>query len=273
MQKRNFLTFASLLLASLSLCNSPAFSQETLALEKLSLTPTADSAFELGYLRADIFSDGSIGLHGRMELNVNNREGYYRLIVDVEKETYKAVPLTEAEKKALLTRTETGSKSLNALRSPEDSNPSMRAFPLVTYYTATLNLLSEDPINVDLCKTTGNLSWYDNGSTVTATTGNPIFTPYNPTAAGTHWFLESSYAYFLYPVGTPVASNRAWAGATYYNWDFPPADEKTSVDHWVSLEFFPMLPNGVVGYYDFDYLAYGQTSYAISTTFSWNLTY
>jgi hypothetical protein len=250
-------------------CVSESNAQSAKQQEKITLTPSKESKLELSTIAAYVNEDGSIRLKGKMELNTNKPEWYYNLVIDLKRETYTATPMTDSEKLRKFGRRN------NEIASLVDNewSDTKQAAQLVTYYTATLNLLSEDPIQIDLCKTTGNVSWYDNGSSVTATTGVPTFTAFNPTVGQTHWYLQNSYAYFLYSLGTPVSSNTAWAGATYYNWDFPPADQKTSVDHWIALDFFPKQANGTVGYYDFDYLAYGQTNFAIFTSFSWNLSY
>lgn len=252
-----------------------AYAQSPVSLAQISLTPTTESKFELLSIEAEIFEDGSVRIHGKNELSIHNPQGLYHLDVDITNATYTTTPYTAAEKVEFEARNNTNRKSSSALTFSDETNQA--AFTrttqaLATYYTAYLYLLSEDGVWIDLCQTKGTVSWVDNGVSVTATTTSAVFTPFNPTAAFTHWFLESSYGSILYGGGIPQPYNRAWAGATYYNWDFPPVDEKTSIDHWISLEFFPKLPNGIVGYYDFDAFTYGQNEWFTRHTFSWNLT-
>jgi hypothetical protein len=131
-------------------------------------------------------------------------------------------------------------------------------------YSAEINILTEDPPNLDLAKTYAWISW-SKSSTGTIVAGNKKLTTWsaNPSPLGTHWY---TYAAYFNPTSYDDLNRtmRQSFNVSYYNYDFGSKDKATWVYHNASIEAYA---NGGFYYY-IEYSHTGDFSYFLDTTVS-----
>lgn len=142
--------------------------------------------------------------------------------VDTNKKTYKAV-------KTLLAEEATNHDVVDGPITPN-------AF--TTTYNRTLGIVTQDPINIDCCKSWLKLTWtvdldYNRVISYSRTKGQ---WDGQPTAGLTYWYLD--YHNFG---SSGYTSSRAYtqSSAKHYNYDFGNINLATYADHWIYIEGYP----------------------------------
>lgn len=89
-------------------------------------------------------------------------------------------------------------------------------------YTATVRVVTDDPLGVDVAETTHKLTWDVHADeTVSYNWRSVGCWAANPSPFGTHWFVDSCS--FI-------------AEGTSHNWDFGDDTKATYADHWSKIQ-------------------------------------
>ncbi|SDK20578.1 hypothetical protein [Sediminibacillus albus] len=107
--------------------------------------------------------------------------------------------------------------------------------PAATTYTGWVKAITDDPVGVDLTRTTLNFSWYDYGSTVGHRSSSLSTWAANPSSLGTHWYVSDRWksSPYLYYSNQKL---RVEGTGDYYNYDFLDNDKITEVDHYIKVD-------------------------------------
>ncbi|KXY82737.1 MULTISPECIES: hypothetical protein [Bacillus] len=102
----------------------------------------------------------------------------------------------------------------------------------ISNYTAWVQATTKDPLNISLCTTRTQLSWENDGTTLTFQQHS--LTPWAafPSALGTHWYIDTS-TLFEPVIGNGNITQKGYAG--YYNYDFGFPNRKVEAKHWITI--------------------------------------
>jgi len=146
---------------------------------------------------------------------------YYHLEIDFKAKTYKA------------TRKEVPSDWLKGQSGKSGSGGTMAAIAPGSWY-AEVNLITEDPLQIDLATTKNYVFWttYSDGSMLIRNAYGTC-TSYDGTGQSppvdTHWYIQSCTGYYSTPWAQQVNSS-------YYNWDWGYDDRATTTAHMLKIQ-------------------------------------
>lgn len=234
--------------------------------KRAALSASSLSDIELPRLDALTHESGKVTLRGGHDLNPGGGDLAYHLTVDIANGTYTATPYTPEELRAMnarnnlkriLDRIVSLDRVTSELNRSKKSQPQMNMLSTV-YYSIGFSITTEDLPQWDLARTTAAVAWADDGSTVKATYANATFFAEPLSPIYTTWYVGSTSAGLTSPVNVTTTSNFGWVYANYYNYDWFDDNLITTAYHEIEFTFYPMLPNGNVGVYDYDHVVSGE---------------
>lgn len=207
--------------------------------ESRELLPDRRSEIVLPSFELRVWSDGTRSLVGTVEVAFDELPLAIDYVADLEAGTYRATRSTPTEESR-----QPNPGSVTRLSERFQSQPSpglagsgseLQGLPSAATvgYSASGSVRTEDPAFLDLTKTTSVLDWtVTNGVTFNWTRAVDRCWAANPSALGTHWFIDwctGDGGYFK--GGDAPVCNRA--EGKYHNDDFLDNTKRTHVQQWV----------------------------------------
>lgn len=190
------------------------------------LKPTPDSVVKFDEVKLLRLRSGDFVVHGSGTYRPGQPPIHVRFTVDPEKGTYKTESLPIGKELASL---------ISSSHAPRRNILTLAATRLD--HQATMRIVTEDPIQLNLAVTTNILKWYNYSgqSTVYWSGSDPSSCWANPdTPAGTSWGVQ----YCRKPSPSYNSSHTEvikYIDAQYYNWDFGSNNLATYAWHWSEL--------------------------------------
>ncbi|WP_206812767.1 hypothetical protein [Paradesulfitobacterium ferrireducens] len=103
-------------------------------------------------------------------------------------------------------------------------------------YSASVTVVTYDPVYADLARTSQSLSWavlIDN--TAAFSNRSKSVWAANPSSLGTHWYVNQDYWVGSVSYASGYQSLSSTNYASYYNWDFQDNDQITEAWHQVQI--------------------------------------
>ncbi|MEW6660811.1 MAG: hypothetical protein ACOY9Y_12195 [Bacillota bacterium] len=176
-----------------------------------------------------------IKIQAQAKKQIGTSPEYYRLQVDLKRGTYKTIKLPIDEFQNPQDKSVSG-------KNPHFSTPTLNATADTSitantpgYFSADVQLKTEDPIQLGLAKTANILKWnvYSSGTVEWDTWAYTTWAA-NPSELNTHWYLDwDDHAGPWYEnYNTEVYHD---VEAQYYNYDFLDDNDATYVRHWIKI--------------------------------------
>lgn len=216
--------------------------------EVIELARHPESDVTLPSIQVTKHQDGRVTVHGSGRHKIDNGGVHYRIQINLEDNTYKAVDVPALS----------GTTNLEPTTTRLQGDMSLLA---TSSYYAQVQLVTEDPVQIDLAQTTNHLSWTENADgTLSGAQGTKVCWAANPSKAGTTWSTTScgDIGPNYYSGDSVVACN---VNSSYINWDFLSPYSSTTADHSIGVQ----ADLGAQFSYTYDYTYAGEASSMLYT--------
>jgi len=144
----------------------------------IELARDPESTVILPSIQVTKYPDGRVSVHGSGRHKISEGGIHYKIEINLEKNTYKAVALPIFD------------ESVDV--DPIISTMSDASVTASGSYYITVQLVTEDPLQIDLAQTSTYLSWSEKSDgTLTGASGSKACWAANPSTVGTHWYTTS----------------------------------------------------------------------------------
>lgn len=220
----------ALLLLSMALV--PAVSAQGANQQKILLKPSQYN-INLTEVQLIVWSDNHTSLAIQGEKKVGSSPQYFSIEVFPENMTYKT---TKKQINEVTQITYGQVKNTTELKSKNIYDNIVTAASTNRY--AQVEVLTEDPIFLDLAKTRQTLGWSTDGSTVTINSRSILGEAYTtPWPFNTHWYIDITPAFYgSYTYSTNRDSVTTDGYGQYYNDDFGNVSQRTWAWHRIKIQ-------------------------------------
>ncbi|MDW7728103.1 MAG: hypothetical protein SCH70_13565 [Candidatus Methanoperedens sp.] len=206
--------------------------KDKIIVDVIDLQPEATSEVILDSLKATRWSDGPVTISGSGEKQVGEPAQYFHWEINLSKGTYKTTKLAVSdlvETTPIITKIEKNKGKLN-------SDGSVTALTS-DQYTATVLVVTDDPLGEDLAKTTHQLTWTINtDGTVTKDWRSVSCWAANPSSQDTHWFVDSCNFFGSVTYSSDRTSLFSEVKSKFHNYDWGIDSWATYAEHWSKIQ-------------------------------------